>query len=86
MDFATLKQKSKADIKGKIGVLFVISLILGLISAGASALSSIIPVVGPIISVLITPAFTLSLIRVFLMVVRSEEVQVSDAFCGFKDF
>ena len=86
MDFATLKQKSKADIKGKIGVLFVITLVLSLISIAASAVSAIIPVVGSIIPILVAPALTLSLVRVYLMVVRSKEIKVNDAFCGFKDF
>ena len=87
MDRKQLKAQAKAQIKGKIGVLFLITLIIGLISGVAGAALSFIPFVGPIIaSIIITPAFALSVVRVYLMVVRGTKPAVKDAFCGFDDF
>ena len=87
MDRAELKAAAKEQIKGKIGILFVISLIISLISGAAGALLSLIPVVGPIIAaVVVTPAFTLSMVRIYLLVMRYTKVEVGDAFYGFTDF
>ena len=87
MDRKQLKAQAKAQIKGKIGVLFLITLIIGLISGAAGTALSFIPFVGPIIaSIIITPAFALSVVRVYLMVVRGTKPAVKDAFCGFDDF
>lgn len=87
MDFSTLNQKSKDNVKGKIGILFLISLIIGLVSLGAGFLLGLIPEIGSLISaIVVTPALSLSLIRVYLMVVRGQEVKAGDAFCGFNNF
>jgi len=43
MNRAELKAAAKSQIKGKIGILFVITLIIGLISGAASAVLSLIP-------------------------------------------
>ena len=86
MNRAELKSKAKEQIKGKIGILFLITLIIGGLSAIIGGLLSLIPVVGSIAAAIITPAFSLSLIRVYLMVIRYEEVSVKDSFCGLKDF
>ena len=86
MNRAEIKQKSKADIAGKIGILFVIELIIAAISGVAGGLLSMIPGGGLVATIIITPAFTLSSARVFLMVVRGDTPEVSHAFCGFDDF
>ena len=87
MNRAELKQKAKEQIKGKIGILFLITLIIGAISSVASVLLSFIPGVGSLVaSIIITPAFSLSLVRVYLMVIRYQNVKAGDAFCGFDDF
>lgn len=81
------KSLAKAQIKGKIGILFVITLIIGGISAVASGLLSFIPVAGPYVySFIIAPAFSLSLVRVYLLVIRGGTPEVKDAFSGFDDF
>ena len=49
MNRAELKSAAKSQIKGKIGILFVISLIIGIIYAAASFILSFIPFVGPLI-------------------------------------
>ena len=87
MDRKQLKANAKQQIKGKIGILFVITLIIGLCSAVAGAILSFIPYVGSLVStIIITPAFMLSTARVYLMVVRGTKPTAGDSFCGFDDF
>lgn len=86
MNRAELKAAAKEQIKGKIGILFVITLIIGLISGAAGAILSFIPGGSIVASVIITPAFMISIIRVYLNVVKGEQPKVSDAFSGFDDF
>ena len=86
MNRAELKAAAKEQIKGKIGILFVITLIISLISGVAGALLNLIPGGGLVASIIITPAFTLSIIRVYISLFKGEGVEVRDAFCGFDDF
>ena len=86
MNRAELKAAAKEQIKGKIGILFAITLIIGLISGVASWVLSFIPAGSLIASIVITPAFTISLTRVYLNVVKGEYPNVGDAFSGFDDF
>ena len=87
MDRAALKSAAKQQIRGKIGVLFIITLIIAIISVGANLILGLIPVVGSIIaSFIITPAFTLSITRVYLNMINGYEPSVGDAFSGFDDF
>ncbi|MBR6650681.1 MAG: DUF975 family protein [Clostridia bacterium] len=87
MDRAELKSKAKQQIKGKIGILFVITLVIGVVSAGVTFLLGLIPYVGSIAAaIIVTPAFALSIVRVYLMVVGGKTPEVKDAFCGFDDF
>ena len=86
MNRAELKAAAKEQIKGKICILFVITLIIGLISGAAGAILSFIPGGSIVASVIITPAFMISIIRVYLNVVKGEQPKVSDAFSGFDDF
>lgn len=86
MNRAELKAAAKSQIKGKIGVLFVITLIIGLISGLAGGLLSLIPGGGIVVSIIIAPAFTLSMIRVYLNLVKGVQPHVGDAFSGFDDF
>lgn len=83
---AELKAAAKAQIKGKIGVLFLITLIMALISGAAGAVLSFIPGGGIVAAVIITPAFSLSLIRVYLNIANGGDVKAGDAFTGFDDF
>ena len=86
MNRAELKAAAKSQIKGKIGILFVITLIIGLISGVASAVLSLIPGGSLIVSIIITPAFALSIVRVYLNLMNGVTPKASDAFCGFDDF
>ena len=86
MNRAELKAAAKRQIKGKIGILFVITLIIGVLSAIASTLLNLVPGGGVIAAIIITPAFTLSIVRIYLNVVSGNTPNASDAFCGFDDF
>lgn len=87
MNRVALKETAKVQIKGKIGILFVISLIIAVISGLATAVLSIIPFVGPLASaIIVTPAFSLSIYRVYLAIAAGEQPGAGDAFCGFDDF
>lgn len=87
MNRMELKSSAKTQIKGKIGILFVISLIIAAISAIATLVLGLIPFVGPLASaIIVTPAFSLSVYRVYLGVVAGGTPKASDAFCGFDDF
>ncbi len=86
MNRAELKAAAKSQIKGKIGVLFLITLIIGLISGAAGAILAAIPGGSIVVSVIITPAFALSMVRVYLNVVNGGTPKAGDAFCGFDDF
>ena len=88
MNRAELKSLAKAQIKGKIGILFIVTLIIGVISVVASVILSLIPLgVGSVVAtIIITPAFTLSIVRVYLNVVKGGTPEAGDAFSGFDDF
>lgn len=87
MNRAALKSAAKQQIRGKIGILFVITLIIGIITIAANLLLGMIPVVGSIIaSFIITPAFTLSVYRVYVNLLKGYQPSVGDAFSGFDDF
>lgn len=86
MNRAELKTMAKQQIKGKIGILFVITLIIGALSALAGVVLNLIPGGGLVASIIITPAFSLSLIRVYLDVVAGGIPKAGDAFTGFDDF
>lgn len=87
MNRAELKTNAKAQIKGKIGILFVIALIIGVISGVAGWILGMIPVVGSLASaIIVTPAFALSTIRVYLNLFHGKEPEAKDAFSGFDDF
>ena len=87
MNRSELKANAKQQIKGKIGILFVITLIIAVVSGIASWVLSLIPVIGSIAAaVIVTPAFGLSMVRVYMMVVNGEKPEAKDAFCGFDDF
>lgn len=87
MDRAFLKSQAKQQIKGKIGILFVITLIIAIVSGLATAVLSLIPVVGSLAAtIIVTPAFALSLIRIYLSLAQGANPEVKDAFTGFDDF
>lgn len=87
MNRAELKMAAKQQIKGKIGILFVITLVIAVISGIASFVLGLIPVVGSLAaSIIVTPAFALSVVRIYLNVVKGNTPELNDAFTGFDDF
>ena len=87
MNRAELKSMAKEQIRGNIGILFVVTLVIAAVSGIASALLSLIPVVGSLLAaVIVTPAFSLSLVRVYLALAKGVKPQAKDAFSGFDDF
>ena len=80
---AELKEMAKQQIKGNIGMLFVITLIIGVISGAAGA----IPPLALAVSIIVTPAFSISIIRVYQELARNgKKPEAKDAFAGFDDF
>ena len=75
MDRAALKSAAKEQIKGKIGMLFLCSLIGGLVIS-----------VSSFISWLIAPAITMGMIMIYLAVVDGQKPEVEDVFNGFSIF
>lgn len=87
MNRAELKSMAKEQIRGNIGILFVVTLLIGLISGIASTVLGMIPVVGSLLAiVIVTPAFSLSIYRVYLALAKGVKPQAKDAFSGFDDF
>ena len=83
MTNAQLKATARARIKGHIGILFLISLLVSLISSAALA----IPVVGQIAySLILGPAFSLALVQIYLGIWAGIPADVVDAFDCFKSF
>ena len=87
MNRQQLKAAAKEQIRGKIGILFLITLIIAAISAVAGGVLGMVPYLGPVAAaIVVTPAFALSIVRVYLNVVAGGTPEVGDAFTGFDDF
>lgn len=83
---AELKQMARAQIKGNIGILFLISLVISVVSFVAALVLGLIPLVGSVIfSLVFTPAFTLSTAIIYINLVKGQKPVVGDAFKGFYD-
>ena len=83
MDRVQLKLLAREQIKGKIGILFVISIII----AAISIIASMIPMLGGVINAFfLTPSFALSLALIYLKVADRADIKVGDIFEGFYDF
>ncbi|MBQ9737764.1 MAG: DUF975 family protein, partial [Clostridia bacterium] len=76
-----LKTLAKEQIKGNIGILFVIMLIAG----GISIAATYIPIIGFFATFVLTPAFELSIMMIYLDMTRGIKPVVSRVFDGFYD-
>lgn len=84
---AELKQMAKEQICGKIGILFLVTVIIAVIAGLAGLILSLIPVVGPLaVTIILTPAFSLSVVRIYLNLAKGQDPEVKDTFSGFDDF
>ncbi len=82
MNRAELKAMAKQQIKGNIGILFVVTLI----SAAVSLVGSYIPVVGSIAVALITPALGVGLCSIYLKLTKGIKPEISELFAHLKKF
>ena len=82
MNRAELKNLAKQQIKGNIGTLFVIALVIALITGAPN----IIPGVGSLASALIAPAFTLATVAIYLKLTNGEKIAIGDAFAKLGQF
>lgn len=76
---AELKKAAKEQIKGKIGILFIMFLIVFSIMF----VCLFIPYLGSVASFIITPAFSLSFCMIYLKLTKKESIEVGDLFSGF---
>ena len=90
---AEIKEQAKAQLKGKVGILFVCALVASIVPAIVSGIGSAITnsgnvAVGTIVSLagslLLTAPLSLGLTMVYLNVTYGEEPQVSTVFEPFK--
>ncbi len=83
MDRVQLKTMAKAQIKGNIGVLFLILLVVALVTGVAN----VIPVVGSVAAVLVlTPAFSLAIVKIYLKLTEGVKPAVGDIFNSIGEF
>lgn len=84
MNRAELKALAKQQIKGNIGILFVIMLLVALITG---AVGGIIPGVGAAaVTFVLAPAFSLSIYSIYLALAQGKKPEIKDMFGGFSDF
>lgn len=80
MTRAEMKKLAKEQIRGNIGKLFVVMLIVGLLVG----VCSFIPLIGSLAGTLIlAPAFGISLCMIYLKLIKKEQISVGNAFDGF---
>lgn len=87
----TLKEKAKAQIKGHIGVLFAVTIIVAAITAALNTTTVDIEDVWKkiptmVVSILVTPAFLLGTIYVYIDLVGNKEVKATRVFDGFNSY
>ena len=86
MNRAELKAAARVQISGKIGILFVISLIIFGITFVAELLGAIITGASLLVSIIVAPAFSLSMAKIYLSVTDGIKPTAGDSFFGFEDF
>ncbi len=87
MNREKLKADAKEMIKGKIGMLFVVTLLIAVVTWIANFVLSFIPVIGSLATaVFVSAPFALSLIKIYLNVTKGIKPGAQDAFSGFSDF
>jgi uncharacterized membrane protein len=79
--FNELKTSAKAQISGKIGILFAMFVIM----FGIAVAAGLVPAVGGIASFVLSAAFYLGGAWVFLKIAKGETVTVGNIFYGFED-
>lgn len=79
MTRAELKSAAKEQIKGNIGKLLLVMIIIFAIGL----VCGFIPFVGSIVAFIITPALSLGVYKMYLKLSKKEEISIPDMFSGF---
>lgn len=82
MDRVTLKNLAKSQIKGNVGILFVITLLMGVMGGVAG----LIPGVGSLAWSLIGPSFSLAIYCIYLNLTKGQKAQIGDLFSKIGQF
>ncbi|WP_317855152.1 DUF975 family protein [Chakrabartyella piscis] len=82
MDRGNLKRMAKEQIKGNIGMLFVCSLLMWLCLAAVE----LVPVLGIVISALVTPALSIGTMLIYLRLAEGEPVRLETLMERFSIF
>ncbi len=83
MERIELKALSKGQIKGKIGILFLVTLI----NYGITAIASSLSIVGSLLNaIFLTPSLSLGIIMVYLKLINEQSFKAGDIFEGFYDW
>lgn len=77
-----LKAKAKEQIKGNLGSLILIFLIV----LAASYLPNLIPGIGTIVSIVVVPALTLAMTIIYLKLADGEKPNIAEMFQHFDKF
>lgn len=86
MNRVEIKSMAKAQIKGKIGILFVITLLVAVISFIGTFILNLVPVIGSLAaSILIAAPLSLSIIMIYLGVASDKTPEIKDILAGFND-
>lgn len=80
MNRAELKAAAKEQIKGNIGMLLLCSIIIFAISFAAG----FIPVVGGVVTLVVTPSLSVGLCLVYLGLTEGQKAEVGTLFKGFQ--
>ena len=82
MNRAEIKSLAKQQIKGNIGTLFLVSLVVALVSYALN----LIPVAGSLASLLLAPALSLAVVAIYLGLAEGKKPAVGDVFSKFDQF
>lgn len=86
MNRLEIKALAKEQIRGNIGALFVVTLVVFVVMFALSFVAALVPIVGPIAyDIIVAPALSLSLIMVYVNLVKGKKPEAGDAFAGFYD-
>ena len=86
MNRAEIKSMSKAQIKGKIGILFVITLLVAVISFLGTFILNFIPIIGSLAAtIFISAPLSLSIIMIYIGVTNNKTPAIKDVFAGFNN-
>ena len=81
MKRAILKSAAKRQIKGNLGILFLISLLSGLIGGAVN----VIPVVGGVAAMFVNAAFSLAMVSIYMNLTEGIRPRVGDLFSQFRN-